>query len=63
MGLTIGLIVWVFQSQAQMDKRVYRSYIDIRKYAFTSRVSDSVKGQCTAVYLTRNVAVHTVALL
>lgn len=46
MGLTIGLIVWVFQSQAQMDRRVYRNYIDIRKYAFTSHVFDSVVDSC-----------------
>ena len=48
MGLTIGLIVWVFQSQAEMDRRVYRNYIDIRKYAITSCM-DLVKGQYTAV--------------
>ena len=53
MGLTIGLIVWVFQSQAEMDRRVYRSYIDIRKYALTSCV-DSVKSQYTAALLTQN---------
>lgn len=36
MSLTIGLIVWVFQSQAQMDRKVYRNYIDIRKYDLLS---------------------------
>ena len=36
MALTIGLIVWVFQSQAEMDRRVYRNYIDIRKYESAS---------------------------
>lgn len=48
MGLTIGLIVWVFQSQAEMDRRVYRNYIDIRKYAYTSCL-DLAKAQHTAV--------------
>lgn len=31
MALTIGLFVWVFQSQAELDKKVYKDYIDIRK--------------------------------
>lgn len=39
MGLTIGLIVWVFQSQAEMDRRVYKNYIDIRKYEPASSLS------------------------
>ena len=32
MALTIGLFVWVFQAQAELDKKVYKDYIDIRKY-------------------------------
>lgn len=48
MGLTIGLIVWVFQSQAEMDRRVYRNYIDIRKWAYTSSLN-SAKAQLSAV--------------
>ena len=32
MALTIGLYVWVFQSQASLDKKVNKDYMNIRKY-------------------------------
>ncbi len=31
MALTIGLYVWVFQSQASLDKKVNKDYLNIRR--------------------------------
>ena len=33
MALTIGLYVWVFQSQASLDKKVNKDYLNIRRSA------------------------------
>ncbi|KAA6420817.1 MAG: small conductance mechanosensitive ion channel family [Trebouxia sp. A1-2] len=34
MALTIGLYVWVFQSQASLDKKVNKDYLNIRRVQF-----------------------------